>query len=111
LYANRRRPEVHTDELTDVIINYLSQFFARVPDKFNFRMLATEMLACSKSRNRKSRATPHAAWLKPGDDRAPVCCVLWDISDEGARLTTARNICDLPDKFSLAFNEGGKRNC
>jgi hypothetical protein len=72
LYAIRLRPEVRTDELTDVIMNYLSQFFARIADKFDFRKLATVMFADSKFRQRKSHATPHAAWLKLGDNCAPI---------------------------------------
>ena len=92
-------------------MNHLAQFFVRVADKFDFRRLAAMMLARSQSRNRKGHATPQAARLKLGDDCVPVCCVLWDISDEGASLTAAHNICDLPESLSLTFDDGEKRNC
>jgi hypothetical protein len=47
--------------MKEVIMDYLPQFFIRVADKFDFRTLATMMLARSKSRRRNSRAMPHAA--------------------------------------------------
>jgi len=90
-------------------MNHLAKFFVRVADQFYFRTLAT--LARSQPRNRKGHVTPQAARLKLGDDCVPVCCVLWDISDEGASLTAAHNICDLSKSLSLTFDDGEKRNC
>jgi hypothetical protein len=61
-----------------------------------------------KSRRRPSR---YAASINLGDHCPPVRCVLWDISDGGARLTAARNVEDLPDRFSLLLNDTVERNC
>jgi hypothetical protein len=61
-----------------------------------------------KSRRRPSR---YAAWINLGDHCPPVRCVLWDISDGGARLAAARNVDDLPDRFSLVLNDAAERNC
>ena len=40
------------------------------------------------------------AWVRLKDDPVPFVCVLWDVSEGGARLTVA-NIAAIPDKFSL----------
>jgi hypothetical protein len=40
------------------------------------------------------------AWLRSKDDPVPFVCVLWDISEGGARLTVA-NVAAIPDQFSL----------
>lgn len=45
--------------------------------------------------------------------RAPVPCVIWDMSDGGARLAIARPIAELPSAFSLLLTKDGRlrRNC
>ena len=41
------------------------------------------------------------AWLRLKDDPVPLVCVIWDVSEGGARLTVA-NIAAIPDEFSLS---------
>jgi hypothetical protein len=43
----------------------------------------------------------------------PVRCVVWDISDGGARLAVARPIMTLPPRFTLHLDKGGRvqRKC
>ena len=63
---------------------------------------------------RKSRRQPlrQAAWISLGDHCPLVRCVLWDISDCGARLMAARSPADLPDRFILLLSEQSvQRNC
>ena len=62
-------------------------------------------------RKNKRKRTRHAAWINLGDHCPPVRCVLWDISDGGARLTAARNVEDLPDRFSLVLIDAVERGC
>jgi methyl-accepting chemotaxis protein len=64
------------------------------------------MMSVGHKRLRKSerKRSRYAAWIHLGDHCPPVRCVLWDISDGGARLTAARNIEDLPDQFALVLN-------
>jgi hypothetical protein len=45
--------------------------------------------------------TRRAATVSFGAARPPVACVIWDISDAGARLAMARPQGDLPDHFTL----------
>src|ERR1044072_753193 len=40
------------------------------------------------------------AWLRLKDDPLPLVCVLWDVSEGGARMTVA-NVAAIPEKFSL----------
>jgi hypothetical protein len=62
-------------------------------------------------RKSKRRPSRYAARINLGDHCPPVRCVLWDISDGGARLTAARKVEDLPDRFSLLLNDTVERNC
>jgi hypothetical protein len=62
---------------------------------------------------RKSARRPlrHAAWLTIGDQRRAVPCVVWDISDGGARLAAARHN-ELPNNFTIVLaNSRGERRC
>jgi hypothetical protein len=48
-----------------------------------------------------------AAWIRHGANDTLIPCVIWDLSDEGARLASARlNI--LPDLFTLLLTKDGK---
>ena len=40
------------------------------------------------------------AWLRLKDDTIPFVCVLWDVSEGGARLTVASK-ATIPDEFTL----------
>ena len=50
-----------------------------------------------KQRRRNVIAT---AWVRIKSDPVPYVCVLWDISQGGARLTVA-NVAAMPDQFTL----------
>jgi hypothetical protein len=48
-----------------------------------------------------------------GPNAPPVPCVIWDISQSGARLSIARPTADLPHRFTLNLQKQGsvKRDC
>ena len=72
------------------------------------------MLARSRE-ERKSlrRFTRRAATLTFGDQRPSVDCVIWDISEGGARLAVALPLANLPHHFTLNLfrDENVQRNC
>jgi hypothetical protein len=62
---------------------------------------------------RKTARRPlrHAAWLTVGGQPQAVPCVVWDLSDGGARLAAARHN-ELPNRFTLVLAHlGGERCC
>jgi PilZ domain len=65
--------------------------------------------------DRKSvrRPTRRAATVSLGADKPSVPCVIWDISDGGARLAVGHALADLPRRFTLnLFKDGSvKRDC
>ena len=58
---------------------------------------------------RKAKRTPrrNAAWIVLDGGGTPVPCVLWDISDGGARIAAAR-MNSLPNVFGLFLTKDGK---
>jgi len=48
-----------------------------------------------------------AAWISCGGTRLPIPCVIWDLSEGGARLAPAR-LSALPELFSLNLTRDGK---
>jgi hypothetical protein len=63
-------------------------------------------------RNFERTRTRRAAWIIHEASRAPIPCVLWDISDGGARITAAHS-STLPDAFTLLTSQDGEgsRRC
>ena len=59
------------------------------------------------------RPARRAASVSFGPEAPPVTCVIWDISEGGARLAIARPIADLPRNFVLNLYKNGsvKWNC
>jgi hypothetical protein len=51
--------------------------------------------------DRKKTRVP--AWISYGESMTPIPCVLWDVSDGGARITAAHSNI-LPDAFVLILN-------
>ena len=51
--------------------------------------------------DRKKTRVP--AWISCGDSETPIPCVLWDVSEGGARITAAHSNI-LPDAFVLILN-------
>jgi PilZ domain len=65
-----------------------------------------------EKRKEVRRLVRQLAWLDVGTDCPRIPCVLLDISEGGARLTSQCRTCDLPDKFFLLLAGGSvKRAC
>jgi PilZ domain len=66
-----------------------------------------------EERTSARRFTRRVATVSFGAERPSVNCVVWDISDGGARLAIALPLADLPHHFTLnLFRDGGvQRNC
>jgi PilZ domain-containing protein len=72
------------------------------------------MLARSgKERKTLRRFTRRAATLTFGDQELPVNCVIWGLSESGARLAVALPLADLPQHFTLNQfkDESVQRKC
>lgn len=61
----------------------------------------------NKRKDRRLRMRRYAE-VVTGPRATPVKCVVWDISDGGARLAVARPIMSLPPRFALHF-DGSRR--
>jgi hypothetical protein len=60
------------------------------------------MLARSpEQRKTARRPARRAATVSFGENIPPITCVIWDISDGGARLAIARPMADIPRYFTL----------
>jgi hypothetical protein len=58
------------------------------------------------------RPTRRAAEVSFGEGEPAVRCVIWDMSDGGARLAVARPLADLPPTFTLVLpNDAKHRKC
>lgn len=57
-----------------------------------------------EKRRRRRVRTRRAAWIDAGGDAKPVRCVLWDLSEGGARLAPAQ-ASKLPDIFTLILDK------
>ncbi len=55
-------------------------------------------------RNFARRTSRIAAWISYGSNPTPIPCVLWDLSEGGARLTAA-HVNILPDRFTLILDK------
>jgi hypothetical protein len=72
------------------------------------------MLTRFREERKASRLpTRRAATVSFGAASPPLACMIWDISDAGARLAMARSQADLPDHFTLNPCDDGSasRNC
>ena len=52
----------------------------------------------------------HAAWIRAGNDAKPMACVVWDQSDDGARIAAA-HANKLPSEFTLVRDKLWSRLC
>ncbi len=54
----------------------------------------------------------YPAWIESDDGSAPRVCMIWDISESGARLTKTGEDCP-PDTFTIRLSNDGKltRRC
>ncbi len=55
-------------------------------------------------RHHHRKNTRLAAWISHGECATPIPCVLWDVSEGGARITAAHSD-SLPDTFVLITNQ------
>jgi hypothetical protein len=58
-------------------------------------------------RTSKRKKIRFPAWISYGGDPTPIPCMLWDVSEGGARITAAHSNL-LPDTFTLALSQNGK---
>jgi len=63
-----------------------------------------------KARRRQMRRAALVLFAPAGK---PLSCVVWDMSDNGARLAIARPTADVPREFELILTRDGsvRRNC
>jgi hypothetical protein len=66
-----------------------------------------------EKRKKPRRHMRRAAELTFGALGSPIPCVIWDISDGGARLAVACPLADLPRVFTMVLFKGAKvhRKC
>lgn len=62
-----------------------------------------------KRRSRRARARL-AASIRPDDGGRDLPCVVWDLSDGGAKLAVGRPLL-LPERFTLLFSGTVQRRC
>ncbi len=60
-----------------------------------------------KLRKAPRKPTRHAGWINFGDSPTPIACVLWDVSEHGARIAVAHARL-LPDRFTLDLSRDGQ---
>jgi PilZ domain len=67
----------------------------------------------SEKRMTLRRPARRAATVTFGAEKPPVTCVIWDISEGGARLAVAHPLATLPHHFTLIlFKDGSvRRDC
>jgi hypothetical protein len=63
-----------------------------------------------EKRRRRRVRTRRAAWIDVGGDAKPLRCVLWDLSEGGARLAPAQ-ANKLPDSFTLILDKTTAHRC
>jgi hypothetical protein len=63
-----------------------------------------------EKRRRRRVRTRRAAWIDAGGNAEPTRCVLWDLSESGARLAPAQ-ASKLPDIFTLILDKTTAHRC
>lgn len=69
------------------------------------------MLMRNQERKAKRRPMRRAAEVLFGSDEPRTRCVIWDISEGGARLAVAYPIMNLPPRFTLLLEGKIQRKC
>jgi len=62
-------------------------------------------------RKAKRRPMRRTAELLLGPNELPILCVIWDMSESGARLAAARPLLNLPPRFTLLLEGKVQRKC
>ena len=66
----------------------------------------------AEKRKQVRRPLRRPAWIDRGPGTAALECVLWDISDGGAKLAAAHGRDQLPHRFELVLANGNlRREC
>jgi hypothetical protein len=63
-----------------------------------------------EKRRRRRVRTRRAAWINIEGNAKPIRCVLWDVSEDGARLAPAQ-VGKLPDVFTLILDKTTAHRC
>jgi len=61
-----------------------------------------------KARRRPMRRTAEVLF---GPNEPPILCVIWDMSESGARLAAARPLLHFPPRFTLFLDGKVQRKC
>ena len=69
------------------------------------------MLGRQDKRKAKRRPMRRTAEVLFGDDEPPILCVIWDMSETGARLAAARPLLRFPPSFTLLLEGKVRRKC
>ena len=89
--------------------------YLRIVDRISTHGSRTQEMLARYREDRKSarRFTRRGATVSFSADKPSVDCVVWDISDGGARLAIARPLADLPRHFILNLfrDETVQRHC
>lgn len=62
-------------------------------------------------RKAKRRPMRRAAKVLLGPNEPAMLCVIWDLSDSGARLAVARPLLNVPPTFTLLIDGKVQRKC
>lgn len=62
-------------------------------------------------RKAKRRPVRRTAELLLSPNELSILCVIWDMSESGARLATARPLLNLPSSFTLLLEGKVQRKC
>lgn len=62
-------------------------------------------------RKAKRRPMRRTAEVLFGPNELPILCVIWDMSENGARLAAARPLMNLPPSFTLLLEGKVQRKC
>lgn len=69
------------------------------------------MLGRQDNRKAKRRPMRRTAEVLFGANELPSLCVIWDMSEGGARLAVARPLLNLPPRFTLLLEGKVQRKC
>lgn len=66
-----------------------------------------------RQEKRKARRRPmrRTAEVLLGSNELPILCVIWDMSESGARLAVARPLLQMPPRFILLLEGKVQRKC
>jgi hypothetical protein len=69
------------------------------------------MLGRQEKRRATRRRMRRTAEVLFGPNEPPMLCVIWDMSESGARVAAARPLLNLPPRFTLLLEGKVQRKC